>query len=40
MEYVDDELIFSGLLASLPAFIITGLVVDVKSRSEGVEGQD
>jgi hypothetical protein len=40
MEYVDDELIFTGILASLPAFIITGLVVDVASRSEGVEGED
>ena len=40
MEYVDDELLFTGILASLPAFIITGLVVDVASRSEGIEGQD
>ena len=40
MEYVDDELLFTGSLASLPAFIITGLVVDVASRSEGIEGQD
>ena len=40
MEYVDDELIFTGILASLPAFIITGLVVDVTSRSEGIEGED
>ena len=40
MDYVDDELIFTGILASLPAFIIAGLVIDVTSRSEGVEGED
>ena len=28
MEYVDDELIFTGFLVSFPAFIITGIVIE------------
>ena len=40
MDYVDDELIWSALLLSVPAFLITGLVIDqVIRRSEGEMGE-
>ena len=40
MDYVDDELLWSALLSSVPAFLITGLVIDqVIRRSEGEMGE-
>jgi len=40
MHYVDDELLWSALLSSLPAFLITGLVInDRLRRSEEVVGE-
>jgi len=40
MDYVDDELIWSALLLSVPAFLITGLVIDqMTRRSEGEMGE-
>ena len=40
MDYVDDELIWSALLLSVPAFLITGLVIDqVIRRSEDEMGE-
>ena len=40
MHYVDDELIWSALLFSVPAFLITGLVIDqVIRRSEDDMGE-
>ena len=40
MDYVDDELIWSALLFSLPAFLIAGLVVDqTLGRSEDEVGE-
>ena len=40
MHYVDDELIWSALLLSVPAFFITGLVIDqMTRRSEDVMGE-
>ena len=32
MDYVDDELIWSAMLLSVPAFLITGLVIDQAMR--------
>jgi hypothetical protein len=32
MDYVDDELIWSAMLLSVPAFLITGLVIDLAMR--------
>ncbi|MAU29745.1 MAG: hypothetical protein CMA26_01335 [Euryarchaeota archaeon] len=41
MHYFDDELIWSAVLASLPAFFVTGLVIDVKRpQSSHIEGED
>ena len=41
MEYVDDELIWSALLASLPSFIIFGIVVEgYVNRSKQIESDD
>ena len=40
MDYVDDELLWSALLSSVPAFLITGLVIDqVIRRSEDEMGE-
>ena len=40
MDYVDDELIWSALLFSVPAFLIAGLVVDQRlGRSEDEVGE-
>ena len=40
MQYVDDELIWSALLLSVPAFLITGLVIDqMTRRSEDEMGE-
>ena len=40
MHYVDDELIWSALLLSVPAFLITGLVIDqMTRRSEDEMGE-
>ena len=40
MHYVDDELIWSALLLSVPAFLITGLVIDqMARRSEDEMGE-
>ena len=40
MHYVDDELIWSALLLSVPAFLITGLVIDqMIRRSEDEMGE-
>ncbi len=40
MHYVDDELLWSALLSSLPAFLVTGLVIDDRlRRSEEVVGE-
>ena len=40
MDYVDDELIWSALLLSVPAFLITGLVIDqMIRRSEDEMGE-
>ena len=41
MEYVDDELIWSALLASWPSFIIFGIVVEgYLNRSKQVVSDD
>jgi len=41
MQYFDDELMWSAVLVSLPAFFITGLVIDTqRGRSSHVEGED
>ncbi|MCH1591631.1 MAG: hypothetical protein L7R66_01420 [Candidatus Thalassarchaeaceae archaeon] len=41
MNYFDDELIWSALLVSLPAFFITGLVINsIMNKSDHVEGED
>ena len=41
MEYVDDELIWSALLASWPSFIIFGIVVEgYVNRSKQIESDD
>ena len=40
MHYVDDELIWSALILSVPAFLITGLVIDqMTRRSEDEMGE-
>ena len=40
MDYVDDELLWSALLSSVPAFLITGLVIDqMIRRSEDEMGE-
>ena len=40
MHYVDDELIWSAILSSVPAFLITGLVIDQSfRRSEDEVGE-
>jgi hypothetical protein len=40
MGYVDDELIWSALLLSVPAFFIAGLVIEqAMRRSEGKVGE-
>jgi len=40
MHYVDDELIWSAMLLSVPAFLIAGLVIDKKlGRSEDEVGE-
>jgi hypothetical protein len=40
MHYVDDELIWSAILLSVPAFLITGLVIDQSfRRSEDEMGE-
>ncbi len=40
MHYVDDELIWSATLLSVPAFLIAGLVIDQKlRRSEDEVGE-
>jgi len=40
MDYVDDELIWSALLLSVPAFFIAGLVIEqVMRRSEDEVGE-
>ena len=41
MQYFDDELIWSAVLVSLPAFFITGLVLAIATRaSDHVVGED
>ena len=41
MEYFDDELLWSAVLVSLPAFFITGLVVVMATRDlDYVVGED
>ena len=41
MQYHDDELIWSAILVSLPAFFITGLVIVIATRpSDHVVGED
>ena len=41
MEYFDDELLWSAVLVSLPAFFITGLVVVMATRGlDYVVGED
>ena len=40
MDYVDDELLWSALLSSVPAFLISGLVIDQGiRRSEDEMGE-
>ena len=41
MQYHDDELIWSAILVSLPAFFITGLVIVMATKpSDHVVGED
>ena len=41
MHYFDDELMWSAVVASLPAFFITGLVIDSRrEQSSHIEGED
>ena len=40
MHYIDDELIWSATLLSVPAFLITGLVIEQSfRRSEDEVGE-
>jgi hypothetical protein len=40
MDYVDDELIWSAMLLSVPAFLIAGLVIEqAMRRSEDEVGE-
>ena len=41
MHYFDDELIWSAVVVSLPAFFILGLVIDSRRvQSSHIEGED
>lgn len=41
MHYFDDELIWSAVVVSLPAFFVTGLVIDSRRKqSSHIEGED
>ena len=40
MYYFDDELIWSAVVVSLPAFFVTGLVVVIQKGLRHIEGED